>query len=287
MGKKRKRKLTAKSADRHRLYEESVQHPEFEVELVTRKYKRRVGRKPLTLREDFCGTALLCSKWVQSSKKRTALGVDIEPSVLEWGRQNVLPKIGKAASRVTLVEGDVRDAHESRHDVIVALNYSYFCFKDRDTLRGYFEAARRNLAPDGLFFCDLFGGWEAQQVLTEKRKLDGFKYIWEQTSFNPITADFLAHIHFEFGDKSSLERAFTYVWRLWTLPELAELLREAGFGHVEVLWEDEDEDGEGNGVFRGRTKVLNDPGWNAYLLASVDVPPKVAARRNKKAPPTG
>ncbi len=286
MGKKRKRKgrLTAKNADRHLLYQRSVQAPEFEVDLTSRFYKRRVGRKPLSLREDFCGTALLCTHWVKSDRRRTALGVDIERSVLEWGREHLLSKLDpEPASRLTLLEGDVREPHPSRHDVIVALNYSYFCFKTRDLVRGYFEAVRNHLAEDGLFFLDLFGGWEAQQELTEKRKLDGFRYIWQQAFFNPITADFLAHIHFSFPDGSKMKRAFSYDWRLWTLPELRELLAEAGFGHVEVLWEGEDGQGQGNGEFRRRTSVTNDPGFNAYLMASVKVPPRVATKREKRA----
>jgi len=284
MGKKRKRKkrLNAKTADRHALYQKSVQAPEFEVDFTTWFYKRRVGRKPLSLREDFCGTALLCTKWVQSDKRRTALGVDIERSVLDWGRDNLLPELDPdEAGRLTLVEGDVRDVHPDRHDVIVALNYSYFCFKTRDLVRGYFEKVRGHLTDDGLFFLDLFGGWESQQELVEKRKVGSFQYIWEQASFNPITADFLAHIHFKFGNGSKMKRAFTYDWRLWTLPELRELLAEAGFTHVEVLWEGEDEEGDGTGEFHPQTRVTNDPGFNAYLVASVGVPPRLAAKRKK------
>jgi len=281
MGKKKREKLreqglTKKTADRHDLYQRAVQNPQFEVDLFHKLFKRRVGRTAVSLREDFCGTALLCGEWVKSKPERTALGVDIDASVLEWGRQNVLDGLGDARDRVTLVEGDVRDMHDGTHDVVVALNYSYFCFKTRDGLRAYFEAARRHLVDDGLFFCDLFGGWEAQQELKEKRKVDkAFKYVWHQASFNPITADFLAHIHFELPDGSKLKKAFTYDWRLWTLPEVRELLREAGFEHVEVLWEDEDEDGDGNGNFRRRTKVTNDPGFNAYLMASAKTPPKL------------
>ncbi|MCA9609233.1 MAG: class I SAM-dependent methyltransferase [Myxococcales bacterium] len=293
MGRKKNKKakegLTAKTADKHALYQLSVQDPGFEVHLASRYFKRRVGRQPLSLREDFCGTALLCGEWVRSDPARTALGVDIDPSVLEWGRQHVLaPLEDEARSRVTLVEGDVRDQHPDRFDVVMALNYSYFCFKTRDTLRGYFATVKEHLRPDGLFFLDLFGGWDAQRVLMEKRKVnEGFKYVWDQAAFDPITSHFLAHIHFQFPDGTKLKKAFTYDWRLWTIPELKELLAEAGFAHVECLWEDEDEDGNGTGTFKPQKRADNDPGWNAYLLASVDVPPKVAAKRAAKTPPTG
>ena len=289
MGKKRKRgrkkdRLTARTADRHQLYQASVQAPEFEVALTTRFFKRRVGRKPLTLREDFCGTALLCTEWVKSDPKRSALGVDLEPSVLAWGEEHLVRALDPAvAARMDLVEANVLDSHPDRHDIVVALNYSYFCFKTRPLVRQYFETVRSHLNDDGLFFLDLFGGWEAQQELSEKREVDGFRYIWHQAKFNPITADFLAHIHFRFPDGSKMKKAFTYDWRLWTLPELRELLEEAGFEHVEVLWEDEDQDGEGNGNFRARSQVVNDPGFNAYLMASRRVPARLAAKRAKRA----
>ena len=279
---KKKRTLTAKTADRHVLYQQAVQAADFEVDLASKMFKKRVGRKALTLREDFCGTALLCAEWVKSDPERTATGVDIHPPTLAWGREHNIAPLGDDAGRVTLVEGDVRDPGGEPHDVLMALNYSYFCFKTRDALRAYFEVARSHLAPDGLFFCDLFGGWESQQELEEERKLGGFRYVWHQAAFNPITADFLAHIHFLFKDGSRLKKAFTYDWRLWTIPELTELLHEAGFGHVEVLWEDEDEDGEGSGTYRPRKKVTNDPGFNAYLLASVDVPPRKREKRERK-----
>jgi SAM-dependent methyltransferase len=280
--KRKKHALTAATADKHALYQQTVQAPDFEVELASKFFRRRVGREARSLREDFCGTALLCAEWVKSHPERVATGVDIDASVLDWGRTHNIAPLGEDADRVTLIEGDVREADGEPADVLMALNYSYFCFKDRDTLRGYFEAAKRNLRPDGLFFLDLFGGWESQQVLEEERKHRHFRYVWDQAAYNPITAEFRGHIHFRFRDGSALEPAFTYDWRLWTLPELRELLDEAGFGHVEVLWEDEDEDGEGTGTFRPRKRVDNDPGFNAYLLASVDTPPRKKKREKRR-----
>lgn len=273
-GKKKKAatRLTAKTADRHVLYQVAVQAPDFEVEMLDDHFKRRVGRKPLTLREDFCGTALLCAEWVKSKKTRTATGIDIDESVLGWGREHNIAPLGEDASRVTLIQGDVRERRPEKHDIVCAFNYSYWYFKDRAMLRGYFEAVREGLAPDGLFFIDLFGGYESVQVLQEERKYKGFTYVWDQAMFNPITHDFKAHIHFKFKDGTKLKPAFTYDWRMWTIPELRELLEEAGYRSVECLWEDEDEDGEGTGVFRPQTKVTNDPAYNAYLVAGMSDP---------------
>jgi SAM-dependent methyltransferase len=260
--------LTSRNADRHVLYQKSVQAPDFEVELITDVFRRRTGRKPLTLREDFCGTALLCAEWVSSDEERTALGIDIDRAVLAWGKKHNIAPLGKDAKRVELVRGDVRDSGKARHDVVVAFNYSYFCFKDRATLRGYFEAARRHVADGGIFLIDLFGGYESGQVMEEKRRYGQFTYVWHQAAFNPITNDFTAHIHFNFRDGSAMRKAFTYEWRLWTIPELRELLAEAGFDDIECLWEGEDEKGEGNGEFRPRKRVDWDAAYNAYLVSS-------------------
>ena len=97
----------------------------------------------------------------------------------------------------------------------------------------------------GLVFFELFGGLKAIDTDEEIRDLDGFTYIWEQESFNPITNEILCHIHFEFSDGSKIENAFTYDWRLWSLPELRDLLHEVGFADVRIYWEkveDEDDD---------------------------------------------
>lgn len=267
--KRRAKKIyTARTADRHALYEKSVQNADFEVDLVTDVFKRRVGRRPYTLREDFCGTALLCGEWVSSDAKRRATGVDIDRSVLAWGKKHNIAPLGEdAVRRVTLLQKDVRSVSRTKFDVVVAFNYSYFCFKDRSTLRGYFETAKKNLKPDGLFFIDLFGGYESVQVLEETRRYNGFRYVWHQAAYNPITGDFKAHIHFRFPDGTALEKAFTYDWRMWTIPELRELLAEAGFEDIECLWEGEDEDGEGNGEFKPRKRADHDPAYNAYLVS--------------------
>lgn len=46
----------AQTADRHVLYEASVQAVEHEVEFVSDTYHSLRGKRPRVLREDFCGT---------------------------------------------------------------------------------------------------------------------------------------------------------------------------------------------------------------------------------------
>ena len=78
----------AELADPHELYEASVQSVEEECEFVSDKYREIRGREALTFREDFCGTASAACQWVRQGPEHTAIGVDIDPKVLNWGRKN-------------------------------------------------------------------------------------------------------------------------------------------------------------------------------------------------------
>jgi len=266
---KRGVRFSAKTADKHELYQLSVQDAEFEVQFITRVFRKLRGRKPMSIREDFCGTALFCAEWVKSDKERTATGVDIDGKVLRWGRERNLAPLGAAADRIQLLQQDVLEAAAAGFDVGIAFNFSYWCFKDRPTLLRYFRRMRSALTKDGLFFLDAYGGYESHEPdLEEPRKISGgFTYIWHQDIVDPINNHVVNHIHFEFRDKTTMRKAFTYDWRLWSLPELQELLLEAGFKHVTIYWEDADDEGEGTGVYRPKKAVTNEAGWIAYLLA--------------------
>jgi hypothetical protein len=269
-GKKRAKaarpKFTAKTADRHHLYQLSVQAPETEVDFMTKSFRSLFGRKPVHMREDFCGTALLCSAWVKSQADRQATGVDICGDTLAWGKEHNVSPLGDAAGRVELLQQDVRAATRRKFEVINALNFSYWIFRTRDELRHYFSCVHKALEKEGMFFLDAYGGWESQEPMLESRTIsEGFTYVWDQDKFDPIGHSIVNYIHFEFKDGTKLEKAFTYEWRYWTLPEIQELLREAGFSDVRVYWDTSDD----NDVerYRVRTRADNQPGWLAYLVA--------------------
>jgi hypothetical protein len=116
----------------------------------------------------------------------------------------------------------------------------------------------------------MFGGWEAQMEVTDKTRNNGFTYIWEQTKYNPLTHLTQFHIHFKIhGAGQTIREAFEYNWRLWTIPEVRELLEEARFRAVDVYWEGIDPDtDEGNGEFTLVQETENCPGWIAMLVAS-------------------
>ena len=104
--------------------------------------------------------------------------------------------------------------------------------------------------------------------LKEERECEGFTYIWEQASFDPISSHMQCYIHFKTDDGLNIDKAFSYYWRLWTLPELKELLLESGFSQVEIYWEGTDPaTGEGDGVFNIATKGTADAGWVCYIVA--------------------
>ncbi|MEJ2516265.1 MAG: class I SAM-dependent methyltransferase [Gammaproteobacteria bacterium] len=231
-GKRRKNRKKAgpsmaELADRHELYEASVQSVENEVEFLETAFTALTGRKPRHLREDFCGTAAAACEWVRSNRRHTAVGVDIDPEVLE----------------------------------------SWWTFRTREKLLRYFRAVRRSLATDGVFFLDIYGGSDAYAESEEETDYDEFTYVWDQHRFDPLTADYTCYIHFRFPDGSELHRAFGYQWRLWTLPELRELLAEAGFAKSVVYWQTSDEDGEHTGEFEPVTSGDADPAWITYVAA--------------------
>ena len=169
---------------------------------------------------------------------------------------------------MSLFQEDVRRPSARRPDVRCAQNFSYFVFKKRAELLDYFARARRDLAPRGVFVLDIYGGPDAMEEEEEVRRVDGFTYVWDQRRYHPATGDYEAHIHFRFSDGTELKRAFSYDWRLWTLPEVLDVLRDAGFQRIDTYWEGTSADGEsGNGVFRRSKLGENCPAWVTYLVA--------------------
>jgi SAM-dependent methyltransferase len=267
-----KRKLyTRKNSDKHVLYQLSVQDPDFEVRFLARTFKKIRNRDALSLREDFCGTALFAGTWVKKNKQRTALGIDIDQGVLDWGIEHNLGPIGEPGNRLELRCANVLDPVKQRFDVCCAFNFSYWCFEQRALMIDYFKGVRRSLVRDGLFFLDAYGGYESHQPeLEEPRKIDeGFTYVWHQDKVDPINNHIENHIHFHFKDGTRWRKAFSYSWRFWSLLEIQEMLLEAGFRHAEVYWEDADEDGGGTCVYRPRKVVVNEASWVAYIVAEV------------------
>lgn len=266
--KNKSRRTHAQLADRHELYEESVQEPESEVEFISRTFKRLRKRQALKLREDFSGTSVLSLEWAKSQADRKAWGVDLCKDTLAWGQKNRIDPAGEdIAKRVTLLEGNVLDGLGPKVDVTTAYNFSYWILEDRATMLRYFKVVRSRLVKDGVFFLDLLGGTDLYGEDENRVDHGYFTYVWKQVSFNPLTHHMKCEIGFEFPDGSSIPRAFTYEWRLWSPPEIRDLLLEAGFSRVRLMWEREDSNQEGTGSFYEPKHTDNSPLWWTYVVA--------------------
>lgn len=262
----------ADQADRHKLYELAVQCAEAEIDFVDATYRRLRGRNARVLREDFCGTANVCCEWVRRRKTNRAIGIDIDQEVLDWGLAHNLGALTQAqCKRLELRRGDVLKVDTQTPDVVSAMNFSYWLFKDRKQLKKYFRRVLRVLADDGILFLDAYGGYDAFRAIVEEREIDAegwrFKYTWEQEVYDPISGGLICNIHFDFPDGSRLERAFRYDWRLWTLPEIRELLDEVGFRNIQVYWQGWEDDGEPDGDFQPAEVGEAEAGWICYLTA--------------------
>jgi SAM-dependent methyltransferase len=264
--------------DRHVLYEAAVQGVEYDLDLFQRIYRRHRGRHFTRLREDFCGTAALACAWARRGSGHEAWAVDIDREVLDWARAHRLPRLRRAAARVRLVRADVRRSGTPRVDFVCAMNFSYWVFQRRRDLVGYFRSVRGSLRPGGVFACNAFGGTGAEKPLVERTRIPAsrsgegdpvpaFTYVWQQVSFNPIDHHLVCDIHFRFRDGTRMKRAFHYDWRLWTLPEIADALREAGFRGVHVYVEGWDERRHRpDDIYRLRTRFENQHGWLACVV---------------------
>ena len=255
----------AKKADKHRLYECAVQSSDAEIDFVDQTFRALTGREAALLREDFCGTCNSSCEWIRRRETNLAIGVDLDEEVLAWGQRRQVEALTEdQQARIKLIPADVMAVKTDPLDMVLAMNFSYWIFQDRETMVTYFRRVYDSLKEDGVFFLDACGGFEAFREMEESTEHDNFTYVWDQSHYNPITGHYICKIHFTFKDGSKLKDAFVYDWRLWTLPEITEMLAEAGFKPT-VYWEGTDDDGEGDGVFTGTTQGEADAGWIAYI----------------------
>ena len=168
-------------ADKFVCYQHSVQEPDHEVRVFDQVYREAYRTKPMTLREDFCGTFAVSCEWAKSDKNRQAIGLDICPETLAWGTQNNLGTLkAKVAERVEVLEQDVRSRTVPQVDVLAAQNFSFWCFKTRAEVVNYFKTACENLGEKGVMVMDMMGGKECYASdVTDKRTIikgkEGFK----------------------------------------------------------------------------------------------------------------
>lgn len=269
--KKVRRRIGKKSAkilfDKYELYRKAVQSAENDVVFIAETYKELKGKAPRVFREDFCGTFALSTEWIKLNPRHESVGIDLDPEPMAYGRQHYLSKLKPDQQRrMKLMEGNVLDPSLPKADIIAAMNFSYFCFKQRDTLKKYFANALKTLNKEGILLVDIFGGSQCYDAIEDTIKHEGFTYYWDQTNFDPVTNEALFHIHFRVGGKK-IEQVFTYDWRLWSISEIRDIMTEVGFRKTHVYWEGTAKDGSGDGNFTRVDHGEACESWIAYVVA--------------------
>lgn len=217
--------------DRWTLYELCVQSAPDVVALLRRAH----GGAARTLAEDFAGSAAVSRAWVARGGRATA--IDLDAGALERAAR---------IEGLTTVCADVTErtpAVSSASDVVYVGNFSILYLKQRERLLAYLRLARERLASGGIFACDTYGGPAAFQLGAWRRERfleDGTRVVstWEHRAADPATAQVENVLHFRVEREGELLEsfadAFVYRWRLWSISELADALREVGFARHEV-----------------------------------------------------
>ncbi len=94
-----------------------------------------------------------------------------------------------------------------------------------------------------------------------------FSYYWDQDNFDPVTNEAQFHIHFKPKGQKKIQNVFSYDWRMWSIPELRDILEEVGFKKTHVYWEGTRRNGEGNGKFSRTEQGEACDSWIAYIVA--------------------
>jgi SAM-dependent methyltransferase len=263
--------MASRAPDLQELYRWAVQDPCVQVTYLSLIHHHGTGRWPRRLREDFAGNAADAVEWLARGGER-AIAVDIDGRTLRWGVRRARRILGERADRLQVVEADVRTVGPPRVpkvDVVAALNFSALVLRERRVCGG--------LRPGGAFVMSVFGGplrmrrWVRRRTIRRKaqyaieRPLPAFEYVWEQRSFDPLTARLDCRLHFvlrEGGRRRTRRDAFRYDCRVWTVPELRDLLLEAGFRKTEV-WQHRTRGGRG--VFEPTARLAG-RAWIAYVV---------------------
>ncbi|GMV27671.1 MAG: hypothetical protein AMXMBFR58_37020 [Phycisphaerae bacterium] len=205
----------------------------------------------VTLHEDFCGTAALSRRWIEDGERagesRRALATDLDAATLEKAR--VLAQSSGSADRIefrladVLEKGDAGRAPDAA-DLIFVGNFSIGYIHDRAALVSYLAGCADRLRRGnhgfggGWFICDTYGGASAFKLGGFERRhpsrgREFIRYHWSHDAADPLTGivensiSFRVELDGEIIDE--LPRAFTYRWRLWSIAELREAMKDAGF----------------------------------------------------------
>ena len=262
-------------------YERSVQSVGTHLKWYRQIFQENLAFFPLKLREDFCGTFLHAKEWIDLAPDHTAVGIDLDSEPLNYGKRVHLPKLTpEARARLTILQEDVLKIRKPVADFVIACNFSFYIFQQRELLREYFRGVYESLGSKGMLILEMAGGPGMIEEVRERKtvryktsvgKPEKFQYIWDQRGFDPIHNRALYSIHFKFEDGREMRDAFTYDWRLWTIPEIREILAEAGFQKSGVYWETSHK-AEGTGEYTLQEKGDNAYAWIATVVGIKSAP---------------
>src|SRR5262245_21980353 len=138
--------MTKRKIDKYALYERSVQSPDYHAEWFEHIFKDLRGKEPQHLREDFCGTGRLSVEWVKRNRLNTAIGVDLDPEPLAYSKRKHIPELDQdQKKRLSLLNENVLSITAPKMDMVIACNFSYCIFKDRETLVRYLRGCLKSL----------------------------------------------------------------------------------------------------------------------------------------------
>jgi len=230
------------------------------------------GHNPRTLAEDFSGNAALARGWLRLDPRHRAIAIDLDKPTLDHiPVTKGLKKLRKDVMKVT-----------DKTDIVAATNFPVCYWHTRKDLVRYLRSVHARLNKGGIFVADLYGGPHALKTGKRTKHIPiprgkVVHYTWDQKSIDPLTNRVFNAIHFRVVDKKSakpplvIKNAFTYDWRLWSIPELRDALSEAGFRSSEV----HDRlggaiDHEGNVHVRAVDEGELDQDWVVYVVGRRD-----------------
>lgn len=250
-----KRGTTTESVpSRWRLYEHCVQNIPMTLRMVEAMHAAHARSPARILHEDFSGSAAFAHAWCQSNPKRTALAIDMDPEAHADGTPH--PRLARLTADLTRLPRTLRPdsssaraarTNLSKADIIYAGNFATCEVHTRDALVAYLSRARQRLDADGVFICDLYAGpgaWRTGETRVTHPPLPELPryrvaYTWRQREADLLRGLVANEIDFALLNAKGvaiheLVNAFTYHWRLWSIPEMREAMAHAGFKDVDV-----------------------------------------------------
>jgi hypothetical protein len=224
--------------NKHQLYQNYVQNTKKEVEFFRKIYRLIYNKVPYSFREDFCGTGLLANEWVKNSVENIAVGIDIDQEALDYGINN-----HTTTDRVKLLNLNVLTEYDQnqKFDIICSLNYSHFLLTKRAEIKKYYENVFKNITK-GIYIIDLFGG---SHIYADHSYEKGDNYKFNGKAINIVNNQTECSLNFKIK-KNKFKPLFNFMFRVYSIIELRELLEEVGFKKFKIylkeINDDDDDD---------------------------------------------